>query len=104
MASEAELRLWHMHLMENFVSVTGRYVAEKPTVERFADTIVLVWKMIARLKGQSNPNPPFLGKKWAQLSVKPPLLISNYWDDYKSKRRQAVANLTQDLQTALEQN
>ena len=102
-ASEAELRLWHMRLVENFASVTGRYVAEKPTVERFADTILLLWKMIARLKGQSNLNPPFLGQKWAQFTVKSPLLISNYWDDYKSNRRQAVANLTQDLQTALEQ-
>ena len=102
-ASEAELRLWHMRLVENFVSVTGQYVAEQPTVERFADTILLLWKMIARLKGKSNLNPPFLGKKWAQLTVKSPLPISNYWDEYKSNRRQAVANLTQDLQTALEQ-
>ncbi len=102
-ASEAELRLWHVRLVENFVSVTGRYVAEKPTVERFADTILLLWKMIARLKGKSNLKPPFLGKKWAQFTVKSPLLISHYWDDYKSNRRQAVANLTEDLQTALEQ-
>ena len=102
-ASEAELRLWHMRLVENFTSVTGQYVAEQPTVERFADTILLLWKMIARLKGQSNLNPPFLGKKWAQFTVESPLLVSNYWDDYKSNRRQAVGNLTQDLQTALEQ-
>ena len=101
-ASEAQLRLWHMRLVENFVSVTGRYVAEKPTVERFADTILLIWKMLARLKGQSNVKPPFLGKKWAQFTVQSPLLISNYWDDYKSNRRQAIANLTQDLQTSLE--
>ena len=102
-ASEAQLRLWHMRLVENFVSVTGRYVAEKPTVERFADTILLIWKMLARLKGQSNVKPPFLGKKWAQLTVQSPLLISNYWDGYKSNRRQAVATLTQDLQSSLEQ-
>ncbi len=102
-ASEAELRLWHMRLVENFVSVTGRYVAEKPTVERFADTILLIWKMLARLKGQSNVKPPFLGKKWAQFTVQSPILISNYWDDYKSNRRQAVATLTQDLQSSLEQ-
>jgi len=101
-ASEAELRLWHMRLVENLVSVTGHYVADKPTVERFADTILLLWKIVARLKGESNLKQPFLGQKWAQFSVQPPLMIDNYWDDYKSNRRQAVANVTQDLQTALE--
>ncbi|ELS00534.1 1-acyl-sn-glycerol-3-phosphate acyltransferase [Xenococcus sp. PCC 7305] len=101
-ASEAELRLWHMRLVENLVSVTGRYVAEKPTAERFADTILLLWKIVARLKGQSNLKLPFLGNKWAQFTVKQPLIIANYGDDYKSNRRQAIANLTQDLQTSLE--
>ncbi|MGK7898633.1 MAG: 1-acyl-sn-glycerol-3-phosphate acyltransferase, partial [Xenococcus sp. (in: cyanobacteria)] len=103
-ASEAQLRLWHMRLVENLVSVTGRYVVEKPTVERFADTILLLWRIVSRLKGQSsNAKPPFLGKKWAQFTVRSPLLISNYWDDYKSNRRQAIARLTQDLQSSLEQ-
>lgn len=103
-ASEAELRLWHMRLVENLVSVTGHYVVEKPTVERFADTILLLWKIISRLKGQSNnAKPPFLGKKWAQFTVQSPLLIFDYWDDYKSNRRQAIAKLTQDLQISLEQ-
>ena len=102
-ASEAELRLWHMRLVENFVSVTGHYVAEKPTVERFADTILLLWKMIARLKGESNPKPPYLGKKWAKLTAMSPFYIADYWSQYQSNRRQAVADLTQDLQQALEQ-
>jgi hypothetical protein len=102
-ASEAELRLWHMRLVENFVSVTGHYVAEKPTVERFADTILLLWKMIARLKGEPSLKLPYLGQKWVQLTAMPPLLIADYWQLYQSDRRQAVANLTQDLQTALEQ-
>ena len=86
------------------VSVTGRYVAEKPTVERFADTILLLWKIVSRLKGQSNnAKSPFLGQKWAQFTVQSPLLIADYWDDYKSNRRQAIAKLTQDLQSSLEQ-
>ena len=102
-ASEAELRLWHMRLVENFVSVTGHYVAEKPTVERFADTILLLWKMIARLKGESNPKPPYLGKKWAKLTAVSPFWIADYWSQYQSNRRQAVAKLTQDLQGALAQ-
>lgn len=102
-ASEAELRLWHMRLVENFVSVTGHYVAEKPSVERFADTILLLWKMMARLKGESNPKPPYLGEKRAKLTAVSPFWIDDYWSQYQTNRRQAVADLTQDLQKALEQ-
>ncbi len=101
-ASEAELRLWHMRLVETFVSVTGYYVVEKPSVERFADTILLLWKMIARLRGESNVKPPYLGNKEAKITAMQPFLIADYWEQYQSNRRQAVANLTQDLQSALE--
>ncbi|WLT37164.1 hypothetical protein NON20_14320 [Synechocystis sp. B12] len=50
-AEEADLRMWHMRLVENFVAVTGHYVKEKPTVERFADTLLLLWNVITRMKG-----------------------------------------------------
>ena len=100
-ASEAELRLWHMRLVENFVSVTGHYVAEKPSVERFADTILLLWKMVARLKGVNNAKTPYLGKKWAKLTVTSPFYIDDYWEQYQANRRQAVADLTQDIEKAL---
>ena len=103
-ASEAELRLWHMRLVETFVSVTGHYVAEKPSVERFADTILLLWRMVARLKGDSNAKAPYIGKKWAKITVMPPFLIADYWQKYQTNRRQAVADLTQDLQHSLERS
>ena len=103
-ASEADLRLWHMRLVENFVSVTGNYVAEKPSVERFADTILLIWKMIAQLKGESSPKLPYLGQKTVQLTAMPAFLITDYWEKYQTNRRQAVADLTQDLQQALEKS
>ncbi|MEO0835733.1 MAG: 1-acyl-sn-glycerol-3-phosphate acyltransferase [Cyanobacteria bacterium J06642_3] len=103
-ASEAELRLWHMRLVETFVSVTGQYVAEKPSVSRFADTILLLWKMVARLKGETNLKPPYLGKKTAKITAMPPLLIADYWTQYQANRRQAVTTLTQDLQQALEKS
>lgn len=100
-ASEAEIRLWHMRLVETFVSVTGHYVAETYTVERFADTILLLWKMMAKLKGKSNPSPPDLGKRWVQLTAMPSLYLADYWQEYQDHRRQGVAHLTQDLQQAL---
>ena len=101
-ASEAELRLWHMRLVETFVSVTGHYVAEKPSVERFADTILLLWKMVERLKGSTGTKMPYLGTKEAQLTAVKPFYIADYWERYQTNRRQAVADLTDDLQQALE--
>ena len=103
-ASEAELRLWHMRLVETFVSVTGYYVAENYTVERLADTVLLLWKMVTKLKGDSNAKPPYLGKKWVQLTAMPSLPIADYWQQYQQNRRQAVTHLTKDIQQALEKS
>lgn len=100
-AEDANLRMWHMHLVENFVSVTGKYVADSPTVERFADTLLLLWKMITQIKGESKPLPK-LGKKYAVVTAGEPISVSDRWADYKSSRRKAVADLTNTLQTSME--
>lgn len=101
-AEEASLRMWHMRIVETFVAVTGRYVLEKPSADRFAETLLLLRDMIMRLKGE-NPFPrPALGKQRVQMTVGNPLCVSDRWEDYRANRRQAIATLTQDLQAALE--
>lgn len=104
-AEEANLRMWHMRLVESFVAVTGSYVLEKPTVERFAETTLLMWDMITRIKGGNPFHRPRLGKQWVQMTVGQPISVSEHWEAYQASRRgakQAVADLTQDLQVALE--
>jgi hypothetical protein len=104
-AEEANLRMWHMRLVESFVAVTGDYVLENPTVERFAETTLLMWDMIARIKGGNPFHRPRLGKQWVQITVGEPISVSDRWDTYQASRRsgkQAVTDLTHDLQTALE--
>lgn len=101
-AEEANLRMWHMRLVESFVAVTGRYVLEKPTVERFAETTLLLWDMLTRIKGGNPFGRPKLGKQRVKITVGEPLSVSSRWDDYHSSRRKAVADLTQDLQTSLQ--
>lgn len=100
-AEEADLRLWHMRLVESFVSVTGQYIIEKPTIERFADTLLLLWDIVTRIKGK-NPFPrPVLGAQRVEMTIGEPISVSDRWDSYKVNRRQAVTQLTQDLQLAL---
>lgn len=105
-AEEANLRAWHMRLVESFVAVTGKYVKEHPTVERFAETTLLMHDVLTRIKGDLSPfNRPKLGAQRALLTVGEPISVSDRWSTYKENRRsakQAVATLTQDLQTALE--
>ena len=101
-AEEANLRLWHMRLVESFVSVTGRYVLERPSVERFAETSLLLWDVVARIKGKNPFSRPRLGAQRVQMTIAEPIAVSDRWEAYKASRRQAVAQLTQDLQIALE--
>lgn len=102
-AEEASLRIWHMRLVESFVSVTGRYVIQKPTVERFAETLLLVWEMVAKITGNTVSARPKLGTQRVQMTVGEPIVVGDRWEAYQTNRRKAVADLTQDLQTALEQ-
>lgn len=101
-AEEASLRIWHMRLVETFVSVTGHYVLEKPTVERFADTLLLLWDTVTRLKGKDPFPRPRLGEQRVQMTIGEPISVSNRWEAYQGNRRRTVSDLTQDLQTALE--
>lgn len=101
-AEEANLRLWHMHLVETFVSVTGKYVAERPNIERFVDTTLLIWKMMQQIGRTSASDFPSLGERYAKVTVGEPMNISERWPEYQAKRRGAIAHVTQDLQTALE--
>ena len=101
-AEEASLRLWHMRLVESFVSVTGQYVIEKPTGDRFAEILLIFWDMVARIKGESPFPRPQLGVQGVKITIGQPISVSDRWETYQASRRQAVAELTQDLQTALE--
>ena len=104
-AEEANLRMWHMRLVETFVAVNGHYILEKPTAERFAETTLLLWDLVTRIKGSNPFHRPRLGKQRVQMTVGPTLSVSELYPTYHASRhgaRTAVAQLTQDLQQALE--
>jgi len=100
-AVEANLRMWHMRLVETFVAVTGYYVKEKLTPERFAETTLLLADFITRLSGGNPFARPKLGKLKATITLAEPISVTSRWEDYQTNRRKAVADLTLDLQQAL---
>lgn len=104
-AEEANLRMWHMRLVENFVAVTGKYVKEKPTAERFAETTLLIWDMVTRIKGSNPFKRPRLGKQKVKITIGEPLSISDRFEDYQVSRKNAriaVGDFTRDLQQEME--
>ena len=105
-AAEADLRMLHMRLVESFVAITATYVKEKPSFQRFAETALILFDAISRIKGNKNPRRPRLGWRKSTVTVGEPIDISNRVSTYQKNRqsaKQAVAQLTQDLQKALEE-
>lgn len=103
-AAEASLRMLHMRLVESFVAVTGTYVREKPCFERCAETTLILFDAIARIKG-GNPRRPRLGWRKSTVTIGEPISVTPRAIAYQQSRqgaKQAVAQLTQDLQVALE--
>ncbi|ALF52595.1 glycerol acyltransferase [Nostoc piscinale CENA21] len=104
-AEEATARMWHMRLVESFVAVSGNYIKEKPSVERFAETTLILSQMIAKIKGDKSFQRPQLGKQKVKINIGQPLSISERYSTYKENRagaKQAVADFTNDLQQAMQ--
>ncbi|MEL6491864.1 MAG: 1-acyl-sn-glycerol-3-phosphate acyltransferase [Cyanobacteria bacterium J06621_3] len=100
-AEEADLRIWHMHLVESFVAVTGHYVKEHPSADRFAETALLLRDMIDKIKGEPVSQTQ-LGPQRAIATIGNPIVVSERYSDYQKKRRRAIATLTADLQAEME--
>jgi hypothetical protein len=104
-AEEASLHTRHMRLVESFVAVTGHYVKDKPSFERFAETSLILFDLVERLKGTKVPARPRLGWRDATITIGDPIDVGDRWPTYSQGHRaakQAVEALTQDLQQALE--
>ncbi len=84
--------------------LTGTYIQEKPSFERFAEIALILFDAVARIKGQKNPRRPRLGWRQSIVTVGEAIDVSQRGTAYRQNRqdaKQAVAQLTQDLQTAL---
>jgi hypothetical protein len=105
-AEEASLKLNHMRIVERLSSITGHYILQKPSVDRFAEIVLIVWKIVEHLKGGDPHSPPNLGLKSLRITVGQPLSVTERWPTYQKDRRHArqeIESLTQDLQDSLKQ-
>ncbi|NET70183.1 MAG: 1-acyl-sn-glycerol-3-phosphate acyltransferase [Sphaerospermopsis sp. SIO1G2] len=99
-AEEADLRMQHMRMAESFVAVTANYIQEKPTADRFAETVLLMFDMLSRIQDSTFPGRPRLGLKQAMITIGEPISVTERWQlcrGNKQAMRKGVNDLTQDL-------
>jgi hypothetical protein len=104
-AQEAQLRLGHMRWVERFTAITGRYIQAKPTSNRFAEILLVLNKVITTLKGGDTNQIPNFGPRKVRLTIGTPISVTQRFERYSQDRRQArqaVNDLTNDLQQALQ--
>ncbi len=106
LAQEAELRLRHMRLAERFTSITGQYVREKPSPDRFAEVLLILSRTLCWIEGKPQPDSLFLGPRRVRLTVAPAIALREYWPQYQQDRRQArqvVQEVTNKIAQAYEE-
>jgi 1-acyl-sn-glycerol-3-phosphate acyltransferase len=104
-ASEADLRMQHMRIVESFVAVTANYIQEEPTAERLSETALVMFDMLSRLQESTLPGRPRLGLRQAKIVVGKPISVSERWGKCQGDRaaiRQCVNQLTKDLENELQ--
>ena len=102
LAEETEAQLWHMRVVETFIAVSGSYVQERPSQERFADTLLLIWDTQCRIRNQTPNRRPRLGRRRVRIRIDRPIAVDERLEAYRRDRRRAVEDLTADLALRLE--
>lgn len=83
----------------NFAAIYDGYVAENPTSERFLDTLMRLEKEVFQLA-----KPISKGPRKALIRVGEPVNLKDYVEAYKQDRGTTTAQLTQQLQQAVQTN
>jgi len=101
-AREADIRMGHMRLVEHFATVSGSYVAEKPSIDRYGEVLMILWRAIAWIRGREQERPPALGPWRVRLVVAELIDVGDSSATYRRDRRGAVDRLTAELRERLE--
>jgi 1-acyl-sn-glycerol-3-phosphate acyltransferase len=101
-AQEADIRMGHMRLVEHVATVGSSYVAEKPSIDRYGEVLMILWRVIAWIRGREQERPPALGPWRVRMVVAEPIDVGDSSDTYRRDRRGAVDRLTAELRQRLE--
>jgi len=105
-AAEASLKMQHMRIAESFVAITANYILEEPSADRFAETILLMFDMFAKIKNSTSKGRPNLGYKQAKITIGTPISVTERWQNCQGDKkalRQGVNDLTGDLFKVLQE-
>lgn len=78
---------WHMRLVESFVSVSGNYIQEKPTFERFTEISFLFFDTISKIKTGTGADRPKLGNYSVRLTAGSPLNLKEFYPLHKTGKK-----------------
>ena len=101
-AQEADIRMGHMRLAEHFATLSGSYVAEKPSIDRYGEVLMILWRAVAWIRGHEEERPPALGPWRVRMAVAEPIDVLERSGAYRRDRRGAVERLTTELRERLE--
>jgi 1-acyl-sn-glycerol-3-phosphate acyltransferase len=83
-----------LHRLQNFIAMTGDYVAAEATAERFLDVLGRLEKEVF---GAVRHNVP----REARLRIAPPIRLEERYADYRQSKRQMVSQVTAQLETTI---
>ncbi len=79
----------------NFIAISDGYVAEKPSPERYLD-------VITRLEKEVFGAAKMRGPRSASIRVGNPMNLANYYEHYRTQRRETVEQITVELETTVQ--
>ncbi|MGV3720830.1 MAG: 1-acyl-sn-glycerol-3-phosphate acyltransferase [Actinomycetota bacterium] len=80
--------------LQNFIAMTGDYVAAEATAERFLDVLGRLEKEVF---GSVRHNVP----REARLRIAPPIRLEERYAEYRQSKRQVVSQVTTQLETTI---
>ena len=83
----------------NFDAIYDGYVGEKPTPERFLDTLTTLEREVFQIE-----HPSIKGRRKAFISLGEPINLKDYFSAYQEDKTTTIENLTAKIQQTVQNN